>query len=124
MADDVVSNPGAGGTTFRAFDDGTREWPASVPAYVTGGSAGSWTLQHVTLANGLPVNIAQSIAIPVTEGSGNLDALVLSDRMQRRLGEMRLIRDIDVAAYAALRRHSERANLQDRRGGSERGSLR
>lgn len=35
MADDFVTNAGAGGKTFRSLDDGTRQWPASVVSWVT-----------------------------------------------------------------------------------------
>lgn len=55
LNDNVTANPGAAGAPFRCLSDGTNEWPASVPSYVTGGSAGAWALQYVELAHGLPV---------------------------------------------------------------------
>lgn len=73
MADDVVANSGTGGATFRAFSDGTIDWPAAVVTYVTGGSAGAWTLQQVDATHGLPVaqqgtwnitNISGTISLP------------------------------------------------------------
>src|SRR5436305_11759393 len=45
-------------TAVRCFSDGTNEWPAGITAYVTGGSAGAWTIQHVTASVGLPVGDA------------------------------------------------------------------
>lgn len=64
MADNVVANAASGGAQFRAFSDGTNEWPAGVIAWVTGGSAGAWTIQEVTGTNGLPVNVLNtSLAI-------------------------------------------------------------
>src|SRR5512138_893858 len=62
MADDAIANAGSGGVTFRAFSDGTIDWPACVPAYVTGGIAGAWTLQHITSTAGLPVAVLAGTA--------------------------------------------------------------
>lgn len=56
MADNVIANPGAGGTTFRALQDGSGiDWPADVPSYATTVSAGANVLQVVTPLTGLPV---------------------------------------------------------------------
>ena len=55
MADNVIANAGTGGATFRSLSDGTSEWPASVPAYVTGGTSDAWALTHVSGTTGLPV---------------------------------------------------------------------
>lgn len=55
---DNVTGTGSGGVpqTFRAFADASGvEWPAEVLAFVTGGSAGGWTLQYVGPNNPLPV---------------------------------------------------------------------
>ncbi len=74
MADDVVANPGSGGATFRALLDsgGTDYWPATVPAYVTGGSAGAWTLQTVGSSNGLPVNVLNTTLAATQSGTWNI----------------------------------------------------
>jgi len=73
VADNVVANNGTGGATFRSFSDGTIEWPASVATYVTGGSAGAWTLQQVDVSHGLPtqgtVTPADGFANPTTATS-------------------------------------------------------
>jgi hypothetical protein len=55
MADNALFTPGSGGT-LRTFDDGTAEWPGNIIAFVTGGSAGSWTTQYVNATNGFPVH--------------------------------------------------------------------
>ena len=55
MADNVITNPGAGGATFRTLDDGTLQWPANVTSYATTVSPGANVLQVVTPSNGLPV---------------------------------------------------------------------
>lgn len=55
MADDVVTNPGAGGASFRTLDDGSRQWPANALAYATTLANGANVLQVVTPSNGLPV---------------------------------------------------------------------
>jgi hypothetical protein len=71
MADDVIANAGAGGATFRAFSDGTIDWPAAVVTYVTGGSAGAWTLQQVDATHGLPsVILAGTAEIGNVKNSG------------------------------------------------------
>jgi hypothetical protein len=71
VADDVVSNPGVGGVTFRALLDsgGTDYWPAAVPSWVTGGSSGAWTLAPVDLTHGLPVQPGTNTTWKV-DGSG------------------------------------------------------
>ena len=51
-ADNVVANAGSGGATFRTFSDGTNEWPASAVCFVTGGSAGAWTLSQADTNSG------------------------------------------------------------------------
>lgn len=66
MADNVTANPGSGGSVFRAFSDGTNEWPASVVSYVTGGSAGAWTLQQVDATHGLPVSVLGTATVSGT----------------------------------------------------------
>lgn len=55
MADDITLNAGSGGPKIRALDDGTREHPAGLVEYPTGGSSGSYTFQVVDLTHGLPV---------------------------------------------------------------------
>lgn len=57
MADNAAFTPGSGGT-LATFDTGTAEWPANIIGYVTGGSAGAWTIQHVTSSLGLPISDA------------------------------------------------------------------
>jgi hypothetical protein len=54
MADNILATPGTG-ATVRTYDNGTAESPAAIIEYVTGGSAGAWTMQYVALATGLPV---------------------------------------------------------------------
>jgi hypothetical protein len=73
MADDIALNPGSGGKTVRAYDDGTREWPVGLVAYPTGGASGSYTLQVVDLAHGLPV-VGTVTANIGTAGTLALDA--------------------------------------------------
>lgn len=67
MADNVVANAGSGGATFRSFSDGTDQWPATIPAYVTGGSAGTWSIQYVQMANALPVQPGTSTTWAATQ---------------------------------------------------------
>lgn len=55
MPDNVITNPGAGGATFRTLDDGTANWPANVTSFATTVSPGANVLQVVTPSNGLPV---------------------------------------------------------------------
>lgn len=59
MANDNVqaSQNTTAGAIFRTFSDSTNEWPASITCYVSGGSAGAWTLQQVDLTHGLPVSV-------------------------------------------------------------------
>ena len=54
MADNIAATPGSG-ATVRTYDNGTAESPAAIIEYITGGSAGAWTMQYVALATGLPV---------------------------------------------------------------------
>lgn len=65
-SDNVVANPGSGGATFRAFYDGTADWPCSVASYITGGSAGAWTVQQVDTTHGLPVWVLGTIPVSGT----------------------------------------------------------
>lgn len=65
-ADNVQANAGTGGSIFRTFSDGTNEWCASVVSYVTGGSAGAWTLQAVDATHGLPVAVVGAVAVTGT----------------------------------------------------------
>ena len=55
MPDNVITNPGAGGATFRTLDDGTANWPANVVSFATTLAPGANVLQAVTTLNGLPV---------------------------------------------------------------------
>lgn len=73
MSDNVVANPGSGGATFRTLSDGTDQWPASVPAWVTGGSSGGWTLQYATSSNGLPVAVLNSTLAVTQSGTWNIN---------------------------------------------------
>lgn len=76
FADDGTADPGAGGLTFRLLEDtGTIYWPACVPSYVTGGSAGAWTLQTVDASHGLPITgtVAVSGTVAATQsGTWNI----------------------------------------------------
>ncbi len=55
-SDNVTSNPGSGGATFRTLADaGSVEWSTSVLAYATTVSAGANVLQVVTPSSPLPV---------------------------------------------------------------------
>ncbi len=79
LADDVTANAGAGGATFRTLSDGTREHPTNVVEYVTGGSAGAWTLQAADATHGLPTNIVQvggSAATLIAPGQAAMAASV------------------------------------------------
>ena len=61
MADDISASPQtAGGPLMRFLYDGVRYWGASVMAFVTGGSAGAWTLSPVSSSNPLPVSPGQA----------------------------------------------------------------
>lgn len=64
--DNVIANPGSGGATFRAFFDGTADWPGSVASYITGGSAGAWTVQQVDTTHGLPVSVLGTVPVSGT----------------------------------------------------------
>ena len=55
MVDDVETNPGSGGASFRSLWDGTRTWPACVVSYATTLSPGANVLQPVTVGTPLPV---------------------------------------------------------------------
>src|SRR5512146_1285637 len=73
MSDNVVANAGSGGSTFRSLSDGADQWPATVPAYVTGGSAGAWTLQYVEAGHALPVQPGTSTTWAATQsGAWNI----------------------------------------------------
>lgn len=65
-ADNVTANPGAAGAVFRTFSDGTNEWPAGICAFVTGGSAGGWTLQEVDATHGLPCSVIGTVPVSGT----------------------------------------------------------
>lgn len=65
-ADNVIADAGSGGATFRAYSDGTIEHPASVIEYVTGGSAGAWTVQAVDATHGLPVAVVGTVPVSGT----------------------------------------------------------
>jgi len=80
MADNVEADPGSGGATFGTFDDGSAEWPGCVPVYVTGGSAGAWTVQKVDATHGLPVTPlggtqAQVTLVPTVTNVTNLGTM-------------------------------------------------
>lgn len=62
--DDVVANPGSGGSTFRTLADaGGIEWPASVVCYAPTISAGNNVLQPVNAANPLPIVLTAGSAV-------------------------------------------------------------
>lgn len=54
MADNIAATPGSG-ATLKTYDSGSAETCAGVMEYITGGSAGAWTMQYVALPTGLPV---------------------------------------------------------------------
>jgi hypothetical protein len=79
-ADNVVANPGAGGSTFRAYAEASGvEHSGCVVEYVTTLSAGANVLQPVQLTTGLPVQpqtgstwaVTQSGTWTVQQGGSN-----------------------------------------------------
>lgn len=58
-----------GGPVFRSLSDGTNEWPACVPAYVAGGSAGAWDLVPVGPSSPLPVATQLAAGTPTDHSS-------------------------------------------------------
>ena len=65
MADNLVANAGSGGGTMRFFlDTNSVDWAGSVCAYVSGGSAGAWTIQQVDATHGLPVSVLGTVPLP------------------------------------------------------------
>lgn len=67
MADDVQANASTTqGAVFRAFNDGTRDWPANIVSWITGGSAGAWTIQYADPTHGLPVSVLGTVPVSGT----------------------------------------------------------
>jgi hypothetical protein len=81
VADNLnYTNPGSG-VPIRTFSDGTNDWQAEVPAYVTGGSAGAWTIQQVDTTHGLPVAVIGTVPVSgtITANAGtNLNTSALA----------------------------------------------
>lgn len=72
MADDFyTSPPDPGGALFRAFDDGTRLWPAGVAAFVTTLGTPD-VLQVVTPTAGLPVQQQTGSTFAISDGGGSI----------------------------------------------------
>lgn len=73
-SDNSVMSPGSGGDTIRDFADGSGvKWPACAVCYVTGGSAGAWTLSSADTNTGNATAATQRVvlasnqpAVPVT----------------------------------------------------------
>lgn len=75
--DNVISNAGSGGATFRTLADGTSvEWPVSVAAYATTLSAGANVMQVVTPTNGLPIVPATGALFVLGAGSAAIGSVV------------------------------------------------